>query len=94
MKHEPAAAHSAFYWNTGEPSVFLPLQRQAAQRAASTAKVERARAAGIERSTIYGLSRKSDLQQVERRRYSPPVEGREAGQRAADKRDALRRGSI
>lgn len=29
-----------------------------------------------------------------RQRYSPPIEGREAGQRAGDKRAALRRGGI
>lgn len=92
MKRAPIP--SPFLWNTGEPSIFLPLQTAANQRAASTRKVEKARAAGTELSTIHGLSKKSDTRLAERRRYSPPVEGAAAGQHAADRRDALRRGSI
>lgn len=76
----------------GEPISWAPLQHSATMRAASTRKVERARAGGKDFSTIHGLSKKSDLVLAARRKYSAPVEGREAGQRAADKRDALRRG--
>ncbi|MDN8617836.1 hypothetical protein [Variovorax ginsengisoli] len=85
---------SVFDWNTGEPTVFLPLQTAANRRAAAAMVVDKARAAGIEPSVILGISRKSDERAAERRRYSPPVEGAAAGQRAADRRDALRRGSI
>lgn len=45
---------------TGEPIDWKPLQRSHNLRAASTAKVERARAAGIDRSTMHGISKKAD----------------------------------
>jgi len=93
-KHLPAARHSAFYWNTGEPSIFRALQTSADIRAASTRKVEQARAEGTDWSTLHGISKKSDAQIRERRRYSAPVEGAAAGQRSRDKHAALRRSKI
>ena len=59
MTHKPAAAQSAFYWNTGEPTVFLPLQTAADRRAASTAKVEKARSVtGADRASIHNVGLK------------------------------------
>lgn len=92
MKHE--SIRSVFDWNTGEPSIFRPLQAAAKLRDSGTARVERDRATGQDRSAFYGLSRKSDEKLNTRRVYSPLVEGAEAGQRAAHRRDAIRRGGI
>ncbi|CAN7325571.1 hypothetical protein LJR084_001885 [Variovorax sp. LjRoot84] len=77
---------------SGVPIDWAPLQRSAVLRSASTRKVENARARGTDFSTIHGISKKSDAILSARRKYSAPVEGAEAGQRSADKRDALRRG--
>ncbi|WP_431276242.1 hypothetical protein ACQ858_08305 [Variovorax ureilyticus] len=88
---------SAFHWRTGEPSVFRPLQTAANLRAASTAKVERARKQGVDRSVIHGLSKKADVRVSELRhqnRFSPPIENADEGQRSRDRRDAIRRGGI
>lgn len=94
MKHQPAARNSAFYWNTGEPSIFRDLQTSAAIRAASTRKVEQARADGTDWSTIHGISKKSDAILSQRRKYSPMVEGREAGQLATEKRQRAAKARI
>jgi hypothetical protein len=94
--HKPAAPLSAFHWRTGEPSVSRPLQTAANLRAASTAKVERARKQGVDRSVIHGLSKKADVRVSELRqnRFSPPIENAEEGQRSRDRSDSIRRGGI
>ena len=97
MKHTPVKPVSAFHWRTGEPSIFRPLQTAANLRAASTAKVERAREQGVDRSVIHGLSKKADVRVSELRhqnRFSPPIEDRKAGERSRDRNRAIRRGGI
>lgn len=60
-KHQPAARHSAFFWRTGEPSVFArALQRGAGQQKESSRRVEEARAQGKKLGTIKDMSRKAD----------------------------------
>lgn len=44
MKHE--SIRSAFDWNTGEPSIFRPLQAAQNLRTSATERVEKRRAAG------------------------------------------------
>lgn len=56
----PAARGSAFFWRDRLSEAALALQAQADARAASSKAVREAEARGINRSTIYGLSRKSD----------------------------------
>lgn len=56
----PAARCSAFYWRDTLSETARALQAQADARAASTKTVEEASARGLNRSTIHGLSRKSD----------------------------------
>lgn len=94
LVHKPAARNSAFYWRTGEPSVFASLESSAKQTNIASTRIKKARAAGTDRSTIHGLSRKSDELSLQRMARSFSVESRESSQRSADKRDALRRGGI
>lgn len=60
MKHKPASKASAFFWRTGEPTCFAPLQKAATKSARSTRNIEEGRARGETVGTIFGLSRKSD----------------------------------
>ncbi|MBT2299238.1 hypothetical protein J7E70_02055 [Variovorax paradoxus] len=90
----PRSQGNGFTNGFGEPVSWRRLQHSAEMRKASTKKVEKARATGKDYSTIHGISKKSDLILSQRRKYSPAVEGAEAGQRAGDKRAALRRGGI
>jgi hypothetical protein len=83
MKHE--SVRSVWDWNTGEPSIFRPLQASAKHSQISTRTVEKAREDGADWTG--GVV-------VKRQRYSPAIENAADGQRAADKRDALRRGGI
>lgn len=62
----PAARGSAFFWRDRLSETALALQVQADARAASSKSVREARARGINRSTIHGLSRKSDAMQEAR----------------------------
>lgn len=45
---------------TGEPIDWKPLQRSANSRSRSAANVDRSRAAGKDRSTMHGISKKAD----------------------------------
>jgi hypothetical protein len=94
MNNQPASPQSAFYWKTGAPSVFRPFKTSEKISRANTARVEKARAEGTaDWTTVVGVSNRSDgILKVQR--YSAPVEGAAAGQRAADKRAALRRDGL
>lgn len=56
----PAARCSAFFWRDTLSETARALQAQADARAASARTVDQANARGVNRSTIHGLSRKSD----------------------------------
>jgi hypothetical protein len=45
---------------TDEPVNWSPLDHETKQRISATARIKKARAAGTDRSTLHGLSRKSD----------------------------------
>lgn len=77
----------------GELIDWKPLQKTANARRASTATVEQARARGQDRSTMHGISKRADTRiAAQARTFS--IEPRDAAQKSADKRDALRRGGI
>lgn len=79
----------------GEPIDWAGFQARAKMSASSTRSVARTRAGGKDPARLYGLSRKSDEKLNEAaKRYSPAIEGREAGQQAMHKRDALKRSRI
>lgn len=81
--------------HTGEPINWAALQESARNSASSTRAVGRSRAQGVDPAKIYGLSRKADERLLSApAKYSPAIEGREAGRKSTDKRDALRRGGI
>ena len=85
---------TAFTLGYGEQAIdWSPLHKAAALRRSSARTVEAARKAGSDRSTIHGLSKKADSA-LAHRRYSPSIEGAEAGRTSANKRDALKRGGI
>lgn len=79
---------------TGEPIDWQPLENATKQRMSAAKRVEKARTTGNDRSTIHGLSRKSDDLSLQRRARSFLLESRESSQKSSDKRDALRRGGI
>lgn len=58
----PAARVSAFFWRDTVSETARALQAEANARAASSKTVQEAAARGVNRSTIRGLSRKSDAQ--------------------------------
>lgn len=98
MKHLPAARQSAFYWNTGEPSIFRPMETGSKLRAASTANVQLSRQNGTDRSTFSGMSKKADAQMAKRAAphggaYAKAVDSK-APSKAARLREALRAGPM
>lgn len=84
------STNNAFDWNTGERSIFASLEVTAKQEAIAAARIVRRREQGDDTLSLHGVNKKAD--EILRTRSSAQVEGREAGQKAADKRDALRRG--
>lgn len=92
MTHKPASRNSAFFWNTGEPSVFASLETTAKLKSIASARLAKRRAQGDELVHLKGVSRKSD--EILRTRRSLSVEGREAGQAATEKRRRAARASI
>jgi hypothetical protein len=90
--HMPAARHSAFFWNTGEPSVFAHLESSAKLKAIATARIEKRRAEGDDTLNLKGVSQRSD--EILRNRRTLTIEGREAGQAATEKRRRAVKASI
>lgn len=85
------AVVNPFLWRTNPRQVDTSdLETRTKLKAIATKRIEARRAAGDPNIDIKGTSRRAD--EILRTRKSLPVEGREAGQRSADKRDALRRG--
>lgn len=78
---------------SGEPINWTKATERAAAGTKITAAHERQRAEGKKPGAFYGLSRKSD-EALARTKYSPAIEGREAGRKATERRDAIRRGGI
>jgi hypothetical protein len=64
----PATPASAFFWRDTVSETARALQAEANARAASAKTAQAAAARGVNRSTIRGLSRKSDAQQQSRNR--------------------------
>lgn len=85
------AVTNPFLWATNRPQVDTrDMQTEAKLKAVATKRVAARRAAGDPNVDIRGTSRRAD--EILRTRKSFSIEGREAGQRSADKRDALKRG--
>ena len=98
MTHQPAARQSAFYWNTGEPSIFRPMETGSKLRAASTANVQLSRQNGTDRSTFKGISKKADAQIAQRAAPHGGVYAKAVNAKAPTKagrlREALRAGPM
>lgn len=99
LVHKPAARNSAFYWNTGEPSIFASLALSDTLSKASTAKVKSDRENGTDRSTFRGISKKADAQIAQRAAphggaYAKAVSSSKEHSKTARLREALRAGAM
>lgn len=82
-----------FLWRTNPRQVdTTDLERETRLKAISTKRIEARRAAGDTNIDIKGTSRRAD--EILRTRKSLPVEGREAGQAASEKRRAASKAAI
>lgn len=102
----PRSQQSGFcLGHSGKPIDWVKATERAAAGTKITASIERQRAQGVDPGTLFGLSVKSDEAQMRRKtdiakfstakpKNSISIEGREAGRKSADKREAIKKGGI
>lgn len=83
---------SPFDWKRSSTAIGEQLQAEQSQKQKAAARIAKRRAAGDTSMNLHGVSKRAD--EILRMRKSLPVEGREAGQAAADRRGAALKARI